>query len=171
MAAQIRFWMDAWKNPAKSLEAGRPIYDTVAWFEKRVPGEQDTISGPVHRSPKVKQDFAAAWAAFERDNASEGAVGTMLEQVPWIERGEVENLRYSGIKTLEALASVSDANVTKIPGGLKLRERAQAMLKASESAAPIQALGEEVAALRAENESLRAQMAEFLAEAKRRKRE
>lgn len=169
MATMIRFWMDSWKDPKKSAEAGRPVYDTVAWFEKRVPGDHDSVTGPVHRHPKLKNEFRAAWEAFERDQSCEGVVGTHLKMVPWLERGDVENLVHSGIKTLEALASVNDANVSSIPGGLKLRQKARDMLKASEASAPLQAMAEELGKLRDENKEMKSQLAEFLSESKRRK--
>jgi len=33
----VRFWMDAYRNEAKTKEAGRVIFDTVPWCEIKVP--------------------------------------------------------------------------------------------------------------------------------------
>lgn len=164
----VRFWMDAWENPTKSAEAGRKVYDTVPWCEWRVPGESDTNGGPVHllaregpkRDPRVR--FPEAWAMFERNNASEGLVGTPVKFVAWLERGDVENLAQAGIKTLEQLASVTDANLGSIPGGLKLRQKARDFIKAAADSAPMERMSEELAKRDAIIADLKAQMAEVL---------
>lgn len=164
----VRFWMDAYENPAKSKEAGRKVYDTVPWCEWRVPGESDTNGGPVHllaregprRDPKVR--FPEAWAAFERDNASEGLVGTPLKFVPWVERGDVENLAHAGVKTLEQLASITDGNLSNVPGGLGLRQKARDFIKVAEDAAPVERLSEELAKRDSEIAELKSQMAALM---------
>jgi hypothetical protein len=164
VGTQIRFWMDAYKNPEKSKEAGRPVFDTVAWCEKRVVGEPDTVSGPVHKmQPDPRVEFAEGWAKFLADNASEGIVGTPLTSVPWLERGDVETLAFAGIKTLEALASVSDGAISSIPGGLALRKKAADMIQAAASSAPLQRLSEENADLRAQVQALQESVRELRA--------
>lgn len=161
--------MDAYKNEAKSKEAGRPVFDTVPWCEIRVLGEPDTVSGPVHKmQPDPRERFAAGWAKFQQDGTSEGITGTLLKHVPWLERGDVETLAFAGIKTLENLAGVSDGAIGGIPGGLGLRTKAQEMLKAAKEEAPIQRMSDELRKRDAEIASLKAQIAEIL-EAKRRK--
>lgn len=170
MGTKVRFWMDAYKNEAASKTAGRAVFDTVPWCEKGVVGESDTVSGPVHKMlPDPREEFQAAWAAFQRDNSSEGLVGTPLREVPWLGRGEVETLLHSGVKTLEQLAGMSDATITGLPGGLAMRKKAKDMLKAAEESAPAQALAEELAKRDSEIQSLKAQIAEIL-ESKRRKK-
>lgn len=169
MGTQVRFWMDAYKNAEKSKEAGRPVFDTVPWCEIRVLGEPDTVSGPVHKmQPDPRERFAAGWAKFQQDNASEGIVGTPLKAVPWLERGDVETLAYAGIKTLEALASVSDGAIGSIPGGIALRRKAAEMVKAAKDEAPLQRMSDEIAKRDEQIAALKAQVAEIL-EAKRKK--
>lgn len=159
----VRFWMDAYKNPTKSAEAGRAIYDTIPWCEIRVPGESDTVSGPVHRmQPDPRVRFPGAWAAFEKDNASEGLVGTPIRFVPWIERGDVENLAHSGIKTLEQLASVTDGNLSNIPGGIALRQKAKDFIRTAKDSAPLERMSEELQKRDLIIEGLRAQVSEIL---------
>jgi hypothetical protein len=165
----VRFYEDAYKNEAQSKEAGRPVFDTVDWCEIRVLSERDTISGPVHKmSPDPRQRFPEAWAQYQRDKSSEGLVGTPLREVAWLGRGEVETLKHAGIKTLEQLAGINDANVTFMPGGIGLRQKARDMVKAAKDAAPVQAMSEELAKRDAEIASLKAQVAEIL-ESKRKK--
>lgn len=170
MGTQVRFYMDAYKNAQKSEEAGRPVFDTVPWCEIRVLGEPDTVSGPVHKmQPDPRERFAAGWAKFQQDAASEGLVGTPLKTVPWLERGDVETLAYAGIKTLEALASVSDGSIGSIPGGLALRKKAADMLKAAKDEAPLQKMADELARRDEQIAALKAQVAEVL-EAKRKRK-
>ena len=164
--------MDAYKNAQKTAEAGRPVFDTVPWCEIRVLGEPDTVSGPVHKmQPDPRERFAAGWAKFQQDNASEGLVGTPLKTVPWLERGDVETLAYAGIKTLENLASIADGSIGNIPGGLALRKKAQDMLKAAKDEAPLQRMSDELAKRDEEIKALKAQMAEVLAAKRKREKE
>lgn len=164
MGTQIRFWMDAYKNEPKSKEAGLPVFDTVPWCEIRVLGEPDTVSGPVHRMhPDPRLEYATAWEHFQRNNATEGIIGTPLNKVAWLEAGEVETLRGAGIRTLENLASVSDAAITRIPGGIAMRKRANDMLAAAKAEAPLQQMADELAKRDDEIRNLKTQIAEILA--------
>ncbi len=172
----VRFWEDAWENPAKSAEAGRKVFDTVPWVEIKVPGEQDTMRGPVHliakqgpeKDPRLR--FPSAWAAFQRDSSTEGIVGTPLTEVPWLGKGEVETLRYAGIRTLENLAGVNDSAVSGLPGGIAMRQKAQAMLTAAKDSAPLQKMSEELAKRDQEIASLKAQIADIVAASAKRGR-
>lgn len=162
----VRFFEDSWENPAKSAAAGRKIFDTVDWCEIKVPGENDNTIGPVHRFPgeDPRTRFPSAWAAYQKDRSSEGLVGTPLTEVPWLGRGEVQTFKASGIKTVEALAGVNDANVTTFPGGLALRQKARDWLKAAADSAPMQRMSEELAARDAKIKDLENQMRELIAE-------
>lgn len=166
----VRFWMDSYPNAAKTKEAGMPIYDTVPWVEIRVPGERDSVTGPVHRlHPDPRERFPEAWARWQKDNTTEGLTGTPLKNVPWIERGDVETLAYLSVRTVEQLASVTDGNIGKIPGGLALRDKARAMLKAAAEEAPMQRMADELSKRDHEIASLRAQIADIIAEKRKRK--
>ena len=160
----VRFWEDAYPNAVKTAEMGRKVFDTVDWCEIKVPGENDTISGPVHRMPNdPRQRFPAAWAAYQKDKSTEGMVGTPLAEVAWLGRGEVETLKASGIKSLENLAALNDANVTHFPGGLALRQKARDAIKAAEDSAPQQRMSEELAKRDQEIATLKAQINEIVA--------
>lgn len=172
MGTQIRFFKKPYRNSVKTAEAGTPVFDTVDYYEIRVLGEPDTHSGPWHRaSPEVQTQWAAAYQAWTKDNATEGIIGTPLEQVPWLEAGEVETMRFAGIRTLENLANVADGSITRIPGGLALRKKAQDMLAAAKESAPVQRLSDELAKRDSIIADLQAQIREITAEkAKRRSR-
>lgn len=170
MGTQIRFFKKPYRNTVKTAEAGTPVFDTVDYYEIRVLGEPDTHSGPWHRaSPEVQTQWAAAYQAWTKDNATEGIIGTPLEQVPWLEAGEVETMRYAGIRTLENLANVADGSITRIPGGIALRKKAQDMLAAAKESAPMQRMSDENASLRQEIASLRDQLREITTEKARRR--
>lgn len=168
---RVRFWEDAYKNAAKSTEAGRDIYDTVDWCEVQVLGETDTVSGPVHKlHPDPRERFPAAWAQYQRDKSTEGLVGTPLKFVPWLGAGEVETLKASKILTLEHLAEVSDASITKFPGGLELRQKARDQIRMAKESAPAQALSADLAKANAQIASLQEQIAEMAKASARRKK-
>lgn len=164
MGTQIRFWKDAYKNEAKSRDAGLPVFDTVDWYEVRVLGETDNISGPWHRaSPAIQEQWKRAHEQWMRDNSTEGIIGTLLTEVPWLSSGEVETFKHAGIRTLENLADVADTSITKIPGGLAYRQKARDMLAAAKSSAHQQRMSEELAKRDAEIADLKQQMKEVLA--------
>lgn len=166
----VRFWEDSWKNAAESSKAGRDVFDTVTWCEIKVPGERDTVTGPVHKmQPDPRLRFPAAWAAYQKDNSTEGIVGTPLKEVAWLSRGEVETLKAAGLRTLENLADLNDANVTSLPGGLALRAKAKATIQATKDGAPLQKMAEELAKRDAQIADLKQQMADLIADRRRTK--
>jgi hypothetical protein len=170
VGTQIRFWQDAYKNDAKSKEAGMPVFDTVPWCEIRVLGESDNVRGPWHKMPPhVHETWRASFDHWQKDNSTEGIIGTLLEAVPWLERGDVETLRHAGIRTLENLAAITDTSIGKIPGGLALRKKAAEMLAAAKDGAPLQRLADELAKRDAEIAALKVQIADVLAEKRKRK--
>lgn len=168
----VRFWEDAWLNQAESDKAGRKVFNTVDWCEKKVAGEKDSVSGPVHKmQPDPREQFPQAWAAYQKDKSSEGIVGTPLKEVPWLSRGEIETLKHSGVRTLENLAGLNDANVTGIPGGLQLRAKAKAQIAAAKESVPLQRMSEELAARDSRIADLEKQIADLVADKRRTKKE
>lgn len=164
----VRFWEDSYPNAVKTKEMGSPVFDTVDWCEIKVPGERDTVSGPVHRmQPDPRSRFPSAWAQYQKDKGSEGVVGMPLKEVAWLARGEVETLKAAGLRTLENLADLSDANVTCVPGGLALRAKAKATLQAAKDEAPLQKMAAELAARDEQIAELRAQMKEIVEDRRR----
>lgn len=164
----VRFWEDSYPNATKTREAGTPVFDTVDWCEIKVPGERDTISGPVHRmQPDPRVRFPGAWAQYQKDKSSEGLVGMPLKEVAWLARGEVETLKAAGLKTLENLADLSDANVNCVPGGLALRAKAKAALQSAKDDAPVQKMAAELASRDAQIAELKLQMKELVEDRRR----
>lgn len=169
MGAQIRFWKDPYKNAEKSREAGIPVFDTVDWYEVRVLGEPDNTVGPWHRAPpEIVKQWSDSYRQWQKDNATEGIIGTPLSEVAWLERGMVETLKYLGIRTLENLANVADSSIGKIPGGLALRQKSRDTLAAAKESAPLQRMSEELAKRDEQIASLEARINDLI-ESKRKK--
>jgi hypothetical protein len=76
--------------------------------------------------------------------------GTLLEEWPAISRGQVEELKFLNIRTVEQLVGLSDANAQNIMGINGLKEKAKKYLEASEK----EATAEKFAELEAKYEAL-----------------
>ena len=59
----------------------------------------------------------------------------MLEEWPGITRGQIEELKYLNIRTLEQLINVTDSNAQGIMGINVLKRRAAAFMEASKASA------------------------------------
>ena len=144
------FYMNAKQNEAKSKEEGRPIYDEVPYVMIMVPGDKDNVvRRPIRDSDK--QRFPKQWQAFE-NKQEQPQDGTPLAQWPQLGRGQVEELKFFGVHTVEALAAMPDTAAQKFMGLNKLRQQAKDFIKSAKSNAPIQQL-------RAENDELKDQIA------------
>lgn len=142
----VRFYKQPVKNEAKSKEAGRPVFDEVVFVEKKNPGERDTVIYQVRKmQPPVEVQFPEAWAAYQRDESTGGLTGTHLRSWPLLDVGEIETLIHSGVKTVEQLAEITDANISQFPGGMEMRAKAINYIRAAKESAPVQALAAEVA--------------------------
>lgn len=127
-------------NQTKSAEAGRPIFEEVAYITIMQPGNKDSIvERPANEMDK--QRFPKHWQKFEARQSQDHVEGTLLEQWPALTRSQVEELKYLNIRTLEQLVAMSDSNAQGIMGIQALRTKAKAYLEAAD----IQAAAEELA--------------------------
>lgn len=137
--AFVRFFIKPVKNDARSLEEGRPIFDDKEYCEVIVPGNQ--TNRPIKLvNDIVKQRYAQQYRRWKETGEGENLTGTVLTEVPWLTRSQVEELTYYRIRTLEQLAGVDDNTCGKIMGLYELRRKAKAHVEAAEKAAPIEAL-------------------------------
>lgn len=159
----VRFVLHPKRDRKASKEAGRDIYKEIPYVEILQPGNKDSrIFDPA--TDYYRRRFPQHWDAFQKRQQQDMAIeGTLLETWPGCSRAQVEELRYLNIRTVEQLASLSDANAQGIMGINSLREKAKAFLEASEK----QSISDELAELRKQNEALQAQMAEMQAKPKR----
>lgn len=136
-----RFYMFPQKNEAKSASAGRPIFDETEFVEIFASGNSTNIvKRPARQMDKDR--FRRQYEAFKAGHEDQ-VQGTMLYEVPWITRSQVEELSYLRIRTLEQLANVSDAACGKHVGLYDLKSKAQKALAAAEGAAPLTELAKE----------------------------
>lgn len=124
------FFKKARENKAKTAEEGRPIFDEVPYIRIMIPGDKDNIvERPVRENDKSR--YHAQWAAFEA-NDEQFVSGTPLEAWPLVNRGQVEELKFFGITTVEQLADLSDSHAGKWAGVVTLKQKAKSFLAAAE---------------------------------------
>lgn len=147
-------WVDTYM-PFKSEQAGRAVYERVAYIRMTFPGNRFHVHDT---AAKMKDDeagpsdinrFPRQWAAFL---ASEEQVpdGTPLAMYPPMTSARVKELKSVGIHTVEQLAGLPEQNGANL--GLGWRIEQQTAQKWLEQAAN----GSAVTKLVSENERLKA---------------
>jgi len=136
----VRFYMDASLNPQKTEEEGRPIYDDVPWIEIMQPGNKNSII--VRPATEMdKQRFPSHWRMWkDRISDAEIITGTPLSEWPGITRGQVAELSFFNIKTVEQLANMADSNTRNMMGLVSLKEKAKTFLEVAKETATAEAL-------------------------------
>lgn len=131
----VVFYMGILRNEEKSIEAGRPIIDDVECVRIIVPGDKNNIiDRPATDSDKRR--FNKQYGLFTQGVKEEDQVtGTRLNEWPFLTRGQCEEFRYLGIRTVEQLAEVRDDIVSKVPGLVSLKQNAQVWLGKAKTSA------------------------------------
>lgn len=136
----VVFYMGVMKNDGKSDEAGRPIFDDVESVRIIVPGDRNNmVDRPASAQDKAR--FPKQYALFQQGRKEEDQItGTRLTEWPFLSRGQCEEFRYMGLRTVEQLAEVGDGVCAKVPGLTQLKRNAALWLdKAKAGAASAQA--------------------------------
>jgi chaperonin cofactor prefoldin len=143
-----RFFNGTEQDMQASAREGRPIFNDVELVEILAPGNSTSIvRRRVRPTDKVK--FRAEYDAFKAGQ-SEAVSGTLLSEVPWITKSQIEEMRFMRVLTLEQLAELSDNAVARMSGAVSLKRKAREWLRAAKEAAPFTELA-------ARNEQLEAQ--------------
>lgn len=123
---------------------GRPIYRDVEYINIRAPGSPDNVVRPAtHRD---RERFPRHYQAFKsRVDADELLEGTLLSEWPVINRSQVEELAFFGIKTVEQLATTSDANGQAFMGFNGLKRKANEWLEAASQGVQLSEMQQELA--------------------------
>jgi hypothetical protein len=131
----VTFFKHPTQDQAKTLAEGRPMFREETYVRIMVPGDKDSIVVRPARDMD-KQRFAKQHDAFEK---GEGELhdGTPLKAWPMITRGQVEELKFFGVYTVEALADLADVHVQKFMGVGALKTQAQAYMQAAKDSAPL----------------------------------
>lgn len=153
-SALPRFYVKPVQNNFKTEQEGRPIFDDVEMVEILIPGDRRaTFDGRVTQSHKER--WPRQYAAFKQAQETPQE-GTPLSEWAAITRSQAEELAYMNVRTVEALAGLSDQQLQNtIPmSGFALREKAQRFLEQARGAAPASKLAAENEALKAKNVEL-----------------
>lgn len=128
--ALVEFYTSAVQNNFKSKEEGRPIFEDHVFIKIQTPGDTRT-SIERRATDQDKQRFPKSWDAFQR-GMEEVTEGTPLKEWPAITTSQVKELNYVHVRSVESLASLSDAAMQKLgPGYFQLRQQAQHWLEAA----------------------------------------
>lgn len=138
----VLFYKGAVEDRNSSLEAGRPIYRDTEFIRIMVPGDKGNIIEREIRE-QDRQRFPRQYAAFKNEE-EEFEQGTPLDKWNYLTPAQVEELKYFGIRTVEALAGVSDTHAQKFIGINKLRRRAKEFMHATSVEAPVAQLQDEL---------------------------
>ena len=162
----VNFFMKAVKNEAKSLEAGRAIFEEREFLNIKIPGDKNNdVVKDLSIEPHYIQRFPVQYARFKQNQ--EQVVGTPLNLAPFLTESQVEEYRALNIRTVEQLAGLSDVNAQTIMGSIKHKQEAQAWLDSVKGAEALRMeyeadkakRDEEMAALRAKIEELTSKQA------------
>jgi hypothetical protein len=124
----VKFEVRPKLDQTQTEKEGRPIYRDVEYVDIRVPGSPDHISRPA--TPHDKDRFPRHYAAFKNRTSDEEYIeGTRLDEWPLVSRSTVEELAFFGVKTVEQLASVNDANIQQRSGMASLKQKAKEWLE------------------------------------------
>ena len=164
-AAVALFKNLAQKSEAKSLAAGRPVYDDMEVVEIRFPGSRNVSVFPATSFSHWAEDFQTGeqtpvtyaerfsrqYQQFKAQSAQTKS-GTPLAHVPFLTEARRAELRALNIYTLEALAHVDGQELKNLGhGGRDLKNKALEYIAESKAGAPNLAMAAELEALKARN--------------------
>lgn len=159
----VRFWVEAHQDEAKSAAEGRPVFEDVDYIEIASPGDRSNIvQRPIEQDDIAR--FRRLYESWKAGQSTDGVVGTLLREVPWVSRSQVEELAYFKVRTVENLAALPDSALGSFgPGVGALRERAKAYLRDAKAQAPMAELNKRLEERDAQIAALREQVAELAA--------
>lgn len=169
----VEFFMDAVEDPTASAEENRPIFNDIEMVRIRVSGDPKSVLVAPAKSPSAVHDPATnhrlsyaelhvgPYKAF-KDGVEYTGSGTPISELPRITKSKVEELKRLSIYTVEALAGLDGANLSRLgPYGRDLKTQAEAYLSKAAGSADITRLSGENAALKEQMEALKRQMADM----------
>ena len=162
------FRNDIVKNPGKSIEQGRPIFDDIEVVELRFPGsknisvfpamefshwDDDEINGG-QRPYTYAERFSRQYQQFKA-HQQQTKSGTPLDYLPFLTEAKRAELRALNIYTAEALTIIDGPELKNLgPGGRELKNQAIAFLETSSDGARLTKMEAELETMRARNQML-----------------
>jgi len=164
-ALVVLFKYQAFENSAKSLEAGRPIFDDVEVCVIQSPGNKDVktfrstditrwVDDPFtgqQRQQSYAERFQHQYRQFKA-NAAQTKTGTPLEHAPFLTDGRRAELRAQLVYTVEQLAGIEGNELKNLgPGGREMKNKAEEYIAEARGAAPNKQMLAELEMLKARN--------------------
>lgn len=125
----VEFSTRAVQMPFKSHEAGRPIFEDVAYITIDFPGDKTKrVDRPVKLhgddcGPSDPERFPRQWMLFQNQQ-DQTTVGTPITEWPPLTKAQAMELKAIKIHSVEALAEMPDTACTWL-GARELRKKAQ----------------------------------------------
>lgn len=143
------FYKRAVRNNFKSEREGRPVHEDAVFIKIYTPGDRHSVIDR-KATENDKARFLQQWAAFERQG-QQVIEGTPLSEWPYLSVSQVADYNGLHIYTVEQLAGLSDAQISKLGhGGREVNRMAQAFLEKAAKSAAAPAAAAEVARLQEE---------------------
>ena len=152
---KIEFFIAYPPNQMETEKAGRLITGPMECVKIRQAG--DDLTAAVHPvTDEIKLCFPMEYKQWESTKTNDFVSGTRLKDWPLMDPGTVQEMEFVGIRSVENLASVSDANIARFTYGHSWRNKAQLWLEENKTTAPTKLLEAKNADLMARLEALEA---------------
>lgn len=127
--ARPMFSMRPIQDETASKAEGRAIFKEAEWITILIPGDKTlTYEGPLENRHKQRwPDRYKAW----KSGQDEPLNGTPLSEWTLLPRSRAEELQAMGIRTVEALTELSDANIPRNSGLQEIKQKARNWLEKS----------------------------------------
>jgi hypothetical protein len=172
----IEFKEEKEPNPAKTKEAGRPMFDDIERVSVQHVGDPKTwpwfnahersiyIRGPGGEGSykTYAENFYEHYKAF-KEGLAKAQSGTPVEELPFLSSAKRAELKALNIHTAEALAQLEGTPLTRLGmGGREMKNQAQAYLDRAKEGAMDAKLAAQNARLQDEIEKMREQLANVM---------
>lgn len=118
-------------QPEESHKLARPVYADELYIRIQIKGQKNQVVDRKAR-PEDQADFPKAWARWTAKDQKIVTTGTPITALPGVGPSLELELEALGIRTVEDLATLSDAGLANIRNGRLLQKRAQAYVVACE---------------------------------------
>lgn len=160
-----RFFEVTNKTDRIDADTGLPIFHTVEYVELLIAGDKG--NAPVKRvNEGIKQQFHEQYAFWKSKKVNSDMIGdgVPLSLWPVVPAEMVKALEYINVFTVQQLAALNDANISK-PGAIGLREmrdKARNFIESAKTMAPIVKLEAENGELKKRLELMQEQMKQLM---------
>lgn len=161
-----RFYSEMRKTDQIDGETGLPVFTTVEFVELLIAGDKG--NAPTKRvTPAIKLQYADAYARWKATEINPDMIGDGIPLTLWplIPTQVAKGLEYINVFTVQQLAGLSDAQMSK-PGTIGLRDfrdKARTFMESAKTTAPIAKLEAENGEMRKRIELMQEQMAQLIA--------